>query len=255
MALAWESLRSVARNPSLIKHHVNERLWRHFGSLAYAEYRDIPYTIAQLGQSLDGRIATRTGHSRYINGKDALVHLHRLRALVDGVVIGASTGLVDDPALTVRLCDGRHPARVLIDRNRRIPAHANVFADNGARVLLIGPPRDDDPSHLEILKPPRPDQSLHPREIIALCAQAGLRRLLIEGGAATVSRFLSDGALDRLHLLVGPIIIGSGQSGIALPEIDHLDDAIRPTVTVDAFASGDALIDCRFTELSEAEAL
>ena len=80
-----------------------------------------PVVVAQLGQSLDGRIATATGASKYISGFEALKHLHRLRAEVDAVLIGVGTLIADDPALTVRHVEGEHPVRVVIDPNGRAP--------------------------------------------------------------------------------------------------------------------------------------
>ena len=90
-----------------------------FGPIARAPL-DRPFVVAQLGQSLDGRIATVTGESRYINGSAALDHLHRLRAEVDAVVVGAGTIVADDPLLTVRRVAGKSPARVVIDPSGRI---------------------------------------------------------------------------------------------------------------------------------------
>ncbi|MEL6128139.1 MAG: RibD family protein, partial [Pseudomonadota bacterium] len=80
-----------------------------------------PVVVAQLGQTLDGRIATVTGASKYINGHSALDHLHRLRAHVDAVVVGVGTAIADDPQLTVRRVDGQSPARVVIDPRGRMP--------------------------------------------------------------------------------------------------------------------------------------
>jgi len=81
---------------------------------------DQPFVVAQLGQSLDGRIATVTGESRWINGDSTLEHLHRLRAHVDAVVVGVGTAEADDPLLTVRRVDGPSPARVVLDLGGRI---------------------------------------------------------------------------------------------------------------------------------------
>src|ERR1044071_4782095 len=81
---------------------------------------DRPFVIAQLGQSLDGRIATLSGDSKYINSASALDHLHRLRAQVDAVVVGVGTVVADDPQLTVRRVAGRSPARVVIDPRGRM---------------------------------------------------------------------------------------------------------------------------------------
>ena len=74
-----------------------------------------PVVIGQLGQSLDGRIATPTGASKYINGKEALAHLHRIRAKVDAVIVGVGTAIADDPQLTTRHVPGPSPVRVVID--------------------------------------------------------------------------------------------------------------------------------------------
>ena len=93
--------------------------------------------IGQLGQSLDGRIATPTGHSHYINGPAGIEHLHRIRALVDVVLVGAGTAVADDPQLTVRRVEGPHPARAVLDPNGRLPATARMFANDGVRRLVL----------------------------------------------------------------------------------------------------------------------
>ena len=94
-------------------------------------------TIGQLGQSLDGRIATLSGHSHYISGSEGLAHLHRLRAVVDAVVVGANTVRLDDPQLTVRHVDGPNPVRVVIDPRRTLPATARAFAADGISRIVI----------------------------------------------------------------------------------------------------------------------
>jgi len=191
--------------------------------------------IAQLGQSLDGRIATRTGHSHYINGPAALTHLHRLRALVDAVVIGAGTACADRPRLSVRRVDGTDPVRVVIDPRGRVPATGPLFDARRAPagvVHLIGPDADPEnaPDHVERIRLELADGGFSPFTILAALEERGLRRVLIEGGADTISRFLHADALDRLHLLIAPLIIGSGRNGLDLPPIDRLDEARRPRI-------------------------
>src|SRR3954470_14954193 len=107
-----------------------------FGPLRRSKVDDM-VVVAQIGQSLDGRIATETGHSHYINGPEALAHLHRLRALVDAVVIGIGTALADNPQLTVRRVAGPQPARVVIDARGRLPSGAKLLAADGARRLVV----------------------------------------------------------------------------------------------------------------------
>jgi diaminohydroxyphosphoribosylaminopyrimidine deaminase/5-amino-6-(5-phosphoribosylamino)uracil reductase len=201
--------------------------------------------LGQLGQSLDGRIATPTGHSHYVNGSAAIDHLHRLRALADAVVVGIGTVLADDPLLTVRRVPGPQPARVVIDPNGRLPARARLLAEDGRPVFVIEAAARPRPARVIPIALPMRDRRLAPAEIVAALAARGLHRLLIEGGAATVSAFLAAGALDHLHLSVAPLVIGSGPIGLQLPPIDRLDGAHRPAVTIHRLGP-DVLFDCRF---------
>ena len=190
------------------------------------------FVIGQIGQTIDGRIATVTGQSKYINGPSGLLHLHRLRALVDAVVVGIGTVIADDPQLTVRLAKGRHPARVIIDPNHRLLFNPKIFNDDGARRIVITRQGADypAPSGVEILYLPTENGRILPAAILQSLAEAGFSRILIEGGADTVSRFIEAGCLDRLHVIVAPIIMGSGRPGFSLPAINHMDEAQRLVV-------------------------
>lgn len=206
---------------------------------------DAIMAVGQIGQSLDGRIATTSGHSKYINGPAGLAHLHRLRALVDAVVVGVGTALADDPQLTVRRVEGPHPARVVLDPNGRLPASAKVFADDGVRRLLVTAQgsRCAPPPGVEVVALPLEDGRIAPPAILAALAGRGLRRVLIEGGADTVSRFLAAGCLDRMHVVVAPIILGSGRASFILPEIERADQAMRLSVRAHQL-DDEVLFDC-----------
>jgi riboflavin-specific deaminase-like protein len=183
--------------------------------------------VGQIGQSLDGRIATVSGHSHYINGAAGLVHLHQLRALVDAVVVGIGTALADDPQLTVRRVEGRSPARVVIDPKGRLPASARLLSADGVRrIVIMAAARNDLPAGVETLVLPCENGRISPSDILAALAKSGLRKILVEGGAETLSRFLRAGCLDRLHVVVAPIILGSGRPSFALPEITKVDQAL-----------------------------
>lgn len=205
---------------------------------------DRPFVVAQLGQSLDGRVATQTGESRWINRDAALDHVHRLRAAVDAVVVGIGTVLADNPRLNVRRVPGRHPARVVIDPGGRLPVDAQCLAEDGARRIVIRACEAQVPAGVELVRLSAVAGAINPKEIVAALFDRGLKRLLIEGGARTVSRFVDANAIDRLHVLVAPLIIGSGQTGLALQPISRLCDARRPRTRVHVLEDGDVLFDC-----------
>jgi diaminohydroxyphosphoribosylaminopyrimidine deaminase/5-amino-6-(5-phosphoribosylamino)uracil reductase len=205
-----------------------------------------PYVVAQLGQSLDGRIATPTGASKYINGPAALDFLHRVRASVDAVVVGIGTVIADDPLLTVRRVNGRSPARVVIDPKGRLPRTAKCLSDDGTAVYVVSTGRNCDSQGVRTLYVPTGPEGLDPHAIIASLHAAGLRRVLIEGGSNTVSRFLAAGAVDRLYLLIAPVLLGSGQTGLVLPPICEVDEALRPVTRAYSLGGGDVLFDCCF---------
>lgn len=210
-----------------------------------------PFVVAQLGQSLDGRIATLTGHSKYINRSAALDHLHRMRAHVDAVVVGVGTVVADDPLLTVRRVPGRHPARVVIDANGRLPDDARCLVDDGTpRLVMRAEPLPVPPGVQQVLVRRLSQNALCPHSIVETLFSLGYRRLLIEGGAKTISTFVAHHAIDRLHVLVAPMIIGSGVPGIELPPIAVVDDALRPVTGVHVLADGDVLFDCDFRRVA-----
>lgn len=210
-----------------------------------------PFIVAQLGQSLDGRIATRTGDSRYIGGAPSLLHLHRIRAHVDAVLVGIGTVLADDPQLTVRRCEGRSPARVVIDAKGALPPSAKCLEGaDGARRIVFRPAEgrfEPLPAGVETVRLPV-DAAGHfdLAQLAGELARLGFERVLIEGGARIVSRAIDAGIVDRLHLMISAVIIGSGQAGLDLRPIDRLCDARRPAVTVTSLGEGDVLFDCDF---------
>ena len=206
--------------------------------------------IAQAGQSLDGRIATATGHSHYVTGPEDIRRLHRLRALVDAVIVGAGTVYADDPRLTVREAAGDNPVRVVIDSHDRLERSRHVFCDDAAPTVVIrcrpdagsAPPGSGHDAAGRGVAGPRketvidlpagPSGAIDPRDVLAALRERGYRRFLVEGGGITVSRFLEAGAVDRLHVAVAPLVIGSGRPAFTLAPVATLDEAIRPACRV-----------------------
>lgn len=210
--------------------------------------RDLgPVTVAQIGQSLDGRVATVTGDARDVSGPDGLAHLHRIRALVDGVVIGVRTALHDTPRLTVRLCPGQNPARIVIDPQGRLPDDAPVLVDDGARRIVVQAVDRPRPAGVTaIVLQPR-DGQLDPADILDALHGEGITSLLVEGGSITIARFLEAGLLTRLQIAIAPLLIGGGPQGLTLPSpTSRLSEAIRPDMRVFSLGS-DVVFDCGLT--------
>ncbi len=205
--------------------------------------------VGQLGQTLDGRVATVTGESLYINGREALAHLHHMRASVDALIVGAGTVALDNPRMTVRLAEGETPLRVILDPNGRVPVKSQCFHDDAGPVLVIHAegmtPLSDLPPSVEILTlAPREDGTICPHHVIDALVQRGCPRVLIEGGPRTLSLAVEGGIVDELHIMVAPMLMGSGKRGFTLPPIEKLSDAISPASKTQIFDDGDVLFIC-----------
>ena len=167
------------------------------------------------------------------------------RAIVDAVVVGVGTALADDPQLTVRHVIGPNPARVVIDPSARLPAGAKMFARDGLRrlVMTAHDAKPQLPADIEIVRLQSFQRRIAPEAILSALHECGLRRILIEGGAETVSRFLVAGCLDRLHVVVAPIIIGTGRPSFNLPPIERVQEALRAPMKIHQL-DGEVLFDC-----------
>ena len=216
-----------------------------------------PCTIAHLGQSLDGHIATSRGDSSYVNGPQNILHLHRMRALCDAIVVGAGTIAADDPRLTARLAGGASPARVILDPRRRLEPCHRVFNDGEAETLLVCASENAAaaPAHIgaaQVLPVPCASGRLDLAVLLERLHERGLYSVFVEGGGTTVSRFLERGLLDRLQIAVAPLVIGHGRAGLRLPARARIAEALRPRARV--FAMGaDILFDCDLRAPAAAE--
>jgi diaminohydroxyphosphoribosylaminopyrimidine deaminase/5-amino-6-(5-phosphoribosylamino)uracil reductase len=187
------------------------------------------FVLGRVAQSLDGYIATHGGESVWISGPDDLRHTHRLRALSDAVVVGARTVRADNPLLTTRLVEGPSPVRVVLDPDCRLDESFRVFRDGPETLLLCAPEAasTDRIGSALVLPVPRGPAGLDIDAILALLRARGLRRIFVEGGGVTVSRFLAAGALDRLHVTVAPLVMGGGVPAFPLPPVVRLDEGRR----------------------------
>ncbi len=184
------------------------------------------YVISHFAQSLDGKIATNSGHSKWIGNHENLVHAHRMRALCDGILIGANTYLRDKPRLTVRHVEGENPVRIILGNsscNEAIAANSNnhllcITSMNGKLIA-----KNDNENIVNF----SPDNGMiDPIEVKKYLFGKGIYTVYLEGGAFTSSYFLKKKALDEIQLFLSPAIFGSGVSNFALNQIDEISEAV-----------------------------
>ncbi len=180
-----------------------------------------PLVALKLATSLDGRIASRSGSSRWITGDAARRHGHLLRARFDAILVGRGTVLADDPDLRCRLpgLEDRSPVRVVLSRGEPVPKGARLLDHlDAAPVLVLTPQAFEDEAAAN-------DGWLHPREVLEALALRGITRLLVEGGATTAAHFLRAGLVDRLYLYRAPALVGG--DGLAAIGPLGVDDVSR----------------------------
>ncbi|EHS51106.1 bifunctional deaminase-reductase domain protein, partial [Rhizobium sp. PDO1-076] len=139
------------------------------------------FVLAQVGQSLDGRIATPTGDARDVSGIDGLAHLHRCRALVEAVIVGVGTVKADDPKLSVRMVSGPAPVRVVVDCHAALDGSESLFHDGGTSVIVLrsaNAKASSLPMAEVVTLRPRAC-GLDPRDILDALAERNLNRVLV----------------------------------------------------------------------------
>jgi diaminohydroxyphosphoribosylaminopyrimidine deaminase/5-amino-6-(5-phosphoribosylamino)uracil reductase len=175
----------------------------------------LPLVTLKLAASLDGRIATRTGDSRWITGVRARSLVHRLRNEMDAVMVGAGTVIADDPSLTCRQRGGRDPLRVVVDGRLRIPLGAQVLTNEAARGTLVATVSHDS-NRIEklrrrgatVLVLPGNGERLSLRRLLRRLARRGVQSVLIEGGATLAAAALREKVVHRLLWFFAPKLIG-----------------------------------------------
>ncbi len=193
---------------------------------------DRPYVVLKYAQTLDGRIATASGDSRWISGEGERTLSHALRAACDGVLVGVGTVLRDDPQLTVRMVPGASPVRVVLDSTLRTPADAKVLQPDAGTLLLTT--EDAPPDRVEALRRRGVGVRLLPagpggvdlRAALAAVAETGVRALLVEGGSRVLTSLLGCRLVDRLVVSVSPTIIGAGTEAIGALGTERVCDGL-----------------------------
>jgi diaminohydroxyphosphoribosylaminopyrimidine deaminase/5-amino-6-(5-phosphoribosylamino)uracil reductase len=198
----------------------------------------LPEGTLKLATSLDGRIATATGESRWISGPASRALVHRWRADADAVAVGIGTALADDPRLTARDVEGpvRQPARVVFDSQATLPLHS-ALAHTARELPVIVLAAEDAPVArvvaleavgVSVLRlPGAPEERIVPA--LRALGERGIQSLLVEGGAGLAGALLQAGAVDRVAWFLAPILIGGREAPAAIggAGVDRLADAPR----------------------------
>jgi diaminohydroxyphosphoribosylaminopyrimidine deaminase / 5-amino-6-(5-phosphoribosylamino)uracil reductase len=182
----------------------------------------MPFVILKTAMSLDGKIATRSGDSRWITGKLARNHVHKIRNQVDAILVGTETVLKDDPRLTCRLktANVKHPVRIILDRRNRIPLTAKVFKNSRSqRVIYVTGPDISSRrlktlvgKKVEVLKGKILKSGFDIKHLLKELANMDMNSILIEGGSGINASFVKAGVVDRVVAFISPILIGGIQA-------------------------------------------
>lgn len=193
----------------------------------------LPLVTVKFAQSLDGRIATKTGSAKWISSPESRKFAHKLRAEHDAIAVGANTANIDNPQLTVRSVKGRNPMRVVITRSGKLRADLKMFADNETPSLIVTGNEGESllkQRHFagtEIINVDNNNGGLNLRKMLELLGQREITSLLIEGGARTGTELIGAGLADRVIIITAPIFIGEGIDTIGDLKIESIDKAIK----------------------------
>ena len=199
--------------------------------------------------TLDGKIATASGHSKWITGEAARHKVHELRNQNDAVLVGINTVIADDPELTVRgIANGKSPVRIVLDSMARIPENSRIFKSDGTPVIIVTGNKALSrkwPNLRDITILTSPTAIPEIAWTLSELHKLGLKSLLVEGGSFIYASFLKSGTVDRLILFIGSKIIG-GQDALSWCGelgVDQLDQALQIEISSITALGEDWLID------------
>jgi len=213
-----------------------------------------PTVTVSYAQTLDGRLATASGSSRWISAPESLRFAHQLRAEHDAVAVGAGTACKDDPRLTVRLVPGDDPLRVVVDSTLRTPLSAALLANGAAEGTVLAVTERASEERCEealslgatVLKVPADAAGrVNLRALLSELYSLGVRSVMVEGGAALITSFLHGRLVDRLAVCIAPKILGRGIEAVGDLGICELADSLTLTDTSVTPYGVDLVLDSR----------
>lgn len=212
--------------------------------------KGLPYLTYKTAMSLDGVIATATGHSHWVTGDCARKEVHRLRAIYDAVMVGVNTLLADNPKLTVRHVRGRNPLRIVLDSSLRTPLDAVLLNDGAGAETIIATLVADQQQHqpymakgAKVLVCAEKDGQIDPHDLLIKLADAGVRTILLEGGGCLAGSLLKTGLIDEFIFFCAPKIVGAdGYKPFAALGIEKMDQAFHLKIVEQRMVGQDLMI-------------
>lgn len=211
----------------------------------------LPFVTLKVASTLDGRIATRTGDSRWITGEAARERVHSLRSQVDAVIVGRGTVEADDPRLDARVPGGHDPVRVVLDSSLKMAPTARMLQLPGRTWIACVEPLDQERARAleaagaELLPVAAKDGKVDLDDLLRRLARKGVAEVLVEGGAEVFGAFLAAGHCDRLLLHMGPKVFGGGPVWATAPDVAMVGDAPGFVFRTVENVGGDLLIEAR----------
>lgn len=222
-----------------------------------------PFCLAKYAMSMDGKIATVSGESKWISSETSRQQVQELRHTLDGILVGVDTVIADDPALTCRLPGGRQPLRVILDSHGRIPVNAHVVTVADAETLIATTADGEEKlqaalagrAHVSVCALPADDKGrVSLPDLLTMLGERAVTSLLIEGGAGVLGSFFAGKLIDKLQLYLAPLIIGGKTSpgpvgGAGIPQL-----ALAPRFIIDAYRPiGDDLLIVAYPKKAEGD--
>ncbi|MGA2331333.1 MAG: bifunctional diaminohydroxyphosphoribosylaminopyrimidine deaminase/5-amino-6-(5-phosphoribosylamino)uracil reductase RibD [Syntrophales bacterium] len=196
----------------------------------------IPFVTLKFAQSIDGRIATASGHSRWISSEQSLKFAHALRSHHDAVLVGSGTLSKDDPELTVRLVRGRNPLRVVVDSHLRISPDARILKDQDKAKTIVAATHNVDREKrarltdlgIEVLAVDTDkDRRVDLMRLLMELGKRNISSVLVEGGAAIITSMLAEQLPDRVVIIIAPKIVGKGLEAIGDLGIKSINESLK----------------------------
>jgi len=201
----------------------------------------MPFVTAKFAVSLDGKIATKSGDSKWISSEVARKRVHNLRYTTDAIMAGVNTVLIDDPELTARICGGKggtvrsQPLRVIVDSKGRTPLTARVLSAPGKTVLVLArsPQPEEkkafDQVDAELLELPSGEGLVDLEKLLKVLGEQEITSVLVEGGGILLGSLFDGGLVDKVVAFIAPIIIGGEEAKTAVGGrgVDRVADALR----------------------------